>query len=403
MASIRKRRWTHKGIEREAWVLDYTDQNGKRRQKTFEKKKDADAYRTRIVSEIQRGEHLPTSESAAIENVARLYIENCELRFRDGTLSFATLYQRKCVVKNYIVPHFGKKKLAELTYRDVEGLRDMAVDQGRGVRRTRSIMQIFRGVELFGRRRGFTAKCVTDDVLQDAPAGRSAPIAVMDVQQVRVVMETVANPIRWWRTRPRRLLEIAVHLAAFCGLRFGEIRGLTLDNVDIDAQVIRVRYSLEQWRDVLKEPKTKAGIRDVPMPKHIAKLLSDWIEDYYVENDRRILLTQSDGSGRPVQQVTLSNSWRRLQVHAGVWTKGKGKAFHFHSLRHFAASYMIEHRLSLPDVASLLGHEKFDMTLQVYAHPIVGGHRRHQAFEQMASGLLAAPSAANVQHEAITA
>ena len=37
---------------------------------------------------------------------------------------------------------------------------------------------------------------------------------------------------------------------------------------------------------------------------------------------------------------------------------------HFHALRHFAASWMIENGLPLPEVASLLGHSKFDTTLQ---------------------------------------
>jgi hypothetical protein len=35
MASIRKRVWTSRGIERSAWVVDYFDQRGKRRLKTF--------------------------------------------------------------------------------------------------------------------------------------------------------------------------------------------------------------------------------------------------------------------------------------------------------------------------------------------------------------------------------
>jgi hypothetical protein len=35
MASIRKREWTSRGQARSAWVVDYVDQGGKRRLKTF--------------------------------------------------------------------------------------------------------------------------------------------------------------------------------------------------------------------------------------------------------------------------------------------------------------------------------------------------------------------------------
>jgi integrase len=47
--SIRKRTWkTAKGDAREAWVVDYVDQTGKRRLKTFKKKKEADGNQSSV-------------------------------------------------------------------------------------------------------------------------------------------------------------------------------------------------------------------------------------------------------------------------------------------------------------------------------------------------------------------
>ena len=60
---------------------------------------------------------------------------------------------------------------------------------------------------------------------------------------------------------------------------------------------------------------------------------------------------------------------------------------HFHALRHFAASMMVDHGLPLTEVALLLGHSTFDMTLQVYAHPIAGGNRRSEAMQKIAAAL----------------
>jgi integrase len=59
--SIRKRTWkTTKGDAKEAWVVDYVDQAGKRRLKTFSKKKDADVCVAKTISgrnggEVRRG------------------------------------------------------------------------------------------------------------------------------------------------------------------------------------------------------------------------------------------------------------------------------------------------------------------------------------------------------------
>jgi hypothetical protein len=44
MASVRKRSWKSGGEMKTAWVADYLDQAGKRRLKTFERKKEADLW-----------------------------------------------------------------------------------------------------------------------------------------------------------------------------------------------------------------------------------------------------------------------------------------------------------------------------------------------------------------------
>ena len=46
--SVRKRKWTTRnGEAKEAWIVDYFDQEGDRHIQTFERKKDADAYARR--------------------------------------------------------------------------------------------------------------------------------------------------------------------------------------------------------------------------------------------------------------------------------------------------------------------------------------------------------------------
>ncbi|WP_175424495.1 hypothetical protein [Azospirillum brasilense] len=55
---------------------------------------------------------------------------------------------------------------------------------------------------------------------------------------------------------------------------------------------------------------------------------------------------------------------------------------------HFAASFMILNGLPVTDVAALLGHRKFDTTLQIYAHPITSGYRRTETVDRMAQTLL---------------
>ena len=76
--SVRKRVWkTSKGEAKEAWVVDYADQAGKRRLKTFKRKKDADAFEAKARVEVREGVHTPDSESVTISEAANLWLISC--------------------------------------------------------------------------------------------------------------------------------------------------------------------------------------------------------------------------------------------------------------------------------------------------------------------------------------
>ena len=60
-----------------------------------------------------------------------------------------------------------------------------------------------------------------------------------------------------------------------------------------------------------------------------------------------------------------SQLWRPLLDHAGLGASADDKRFHFHALRHFNASVMVDRGMPLPIVARMLGHSLVDMTLRV--------------------------------------
>ena len=53
---IRKRTWTTSlGESKEAWIIDYTDGQGHRHIKTFDRKKEADAFHATVKVDIRAG------------------------------------------------------------------------------------------------------------------------------------------------------------------------------------------------------------------------------------------------------------------------------------------------------------------------------------------------------------
>src|ERR1700730_10042029 len=76
--SVRKRTWkTATGEVRQAWVADYADLAGKRRLKTFKRKKDADAFEAKASVEIEEGVHTPASASITVAKAADLWLQSC--------------------------------------------------------------------------------------------------------------------------------------------------------------------------------------------------------------------------------------------------------------------------------------------------------------------------------------
>jgi hypothetical protein len=87
--SVRKRTWKNAiGETKEAWVVDYVDQQGKRHNETFQRKKDADAH------------------SITIATAAEDWYVELEGRERP------TVAQYRAHVTHQILPRLGNERLA---------------------------------------------------------------------------------------------------------------------------------------------------------------------------------------------------------------------------------------------------------------------------------------------------
>src|SRR5262249_16953024 len=96
---------------KEAWVVNYTDQSGKRRLKTFAKKKLADAFAATVRIQVQHGVHTADSESVTVAEAGRLWITTAE----KNKLERATVegYQQHLAL--HIAPYLGRVKLSQLS------------------------------------------------------------------------------------------------------------------------------------------------------------------------------------------------------------------------------------------------------------------------------------------------
>ena len=110
--SVRKRAWTtSRGVEKEAWVVDYVDQAGRRHLKTFAKKKSADNFEATANVEVQAGVHTADSDSVTVAKAGKLWIETCE----HADLERTTVDAYRQHLRLHIEPYLGHLKLSQLS------------------------------------------------------------------------------------------------------------------------------------------------------------------------------------------------------------------------------------------------------------------------------------------------
>lgn len=401
MAKVSKREWTApNGEKKSAWVVRYLCE-GKHKSKQFEKKRDADIFRVKLEGQLSLGVASINSPAVKVSDACDEFLKASEVRVRDGRISLAHLRNLTRAVNLSIVPHLGKVLLRDLRQADVERFyAAMVREDGLAPVTARERIVKLGQVCEFGRAagRGWLSERPVEDARKALKGIKADPVRTFTPEQVLLVLKACENKRKFQHSRTHRLIRCFVHLAAFCGMRYGEISGLTRSQVDIQARCIRVRHSLNQ-DDILKGPKTRAGVRDLDIPPHLVSLLSNWMASDYIPNQRELLfrtaLSRTDkGPGGFINCSSFHQSyWRPVLEEAGLLS-GDGNELHFHALRHFASSWLMANGMPVPDVAAYLGHASFDTTLQVYAHPLLSRPGRASLIGAMASKLLSAPSTA---------
>ncbi len=147
---------------------------------------------------------------------------------------------------------------------------------------------------------------------------------------------------------------LAIKLAAFLGLRRGEICGIHVNDVSLSRERLFIRRSVVLSHDkkwIEKEPKTKAGRREMIIPPF---LKDDFEQAIYRKqpNDKLVDLVPSQ----------ISDNFETMVRQAGI------QKCTFHALRHYFASIMLANNVPNKYAMEMMGHETSNMLERVYQH-----------------------------------
>ncbi|MCP3732018.1 site-specific integrase [Sphingomonas sp. MG17] len=393
MASVNKRKWTKPdGSTGEAWIVRYKD-GPAHRQKTFERKKEADAFARKVENEMEAGTHVSRARSRTISQLIDEVLADLGRRRDEGQVGESYVKQNRITLA-YARLHLGHVVAADLTWQQVDdygrklrGMKSRVYGQPLSAGTIQLAMAALNLAVGFGVRRGYAARNVVGDAMKELGSLPAAAIETFTQDEIRLLLGTIEDRPAHISRRGQALMRCMVYLAVMCGLRKGEILALTWDDIDFKAGQVRVSKSLTP-ADLLKGPKTASGRRVVPLSRLAAQALEQWRR--FAVLDGRGLLFRTKG-GTAITDTFYRDAWYPLLRRAQIATNSKVGHRHFHALRHFAGSAWLDAGVPLPEVSRMLGHANVMITARVYSHVIQEVHHRADQLDACAANLLAAP------------
>lgn len=181
---------------------------------------------------------------------------------------------------------------------------------------------------------------------------------------------------------------LLAYFALFSGLRRGELLALRWDDIDFDKCQIRVSRAL-YWKNnqpYIKEPKTEAGVRIVPLLDPLKKVLNPGKGYVFPGND-----------GKPMTKTVIRTRWNNYCRAAGLveeekhFKEGKNGRLYcstkyvnrlgLHQLRHAFATICFDAGLPARDTMDIMGHSSIKVTEDIYTH--IRESRRESTAEKL--------------------
>ena len=389
--SVRKRQWTTgKGVAKEAWVVDYADANGKRRLKTFPRKKEADNFASATKVEVRQGLHVADRESITIEEAGELWLAHTDAL----GLERATRDAYRQHLTYHIAPLIGRSRLSRFNVPDARAFEDRLRDEGRSPAMVRRVMRSLGSILADSQEHGLVARNVARELRSRRGSAHEKRADKRQRGRLKIG-EDIPTP-----AEIRSILNAAtghwkplLMTAALTGLRASEIRGLRWSDLDLAKKVLHVRQRADRYNQI-GQPKSEAGEREIPLPPSLVDALASWQKEQAKgkKTEGKMGLVFPTGAGNIESLGNIINrGLHPAQLAAGVTVpsldkRGKpqlgddgqpmvsAKYTGMHALRHFFASWCINRRadggLELPAKVAQerLGHASIVMTLDTYGH-----------------------------------
>jgi len=179
----------------------------------------------------------------------------------------------------------------------------------------------------------------------------------------------------------------AIAVIASSGLRKVEALALTWDDVDLDAGTLRVRATLGRFDRsiVISSPKSAKSRRVIRLSPRVVTLLRAHRKNQNAERIRAANVWHESGfvftteTGQPIDPRNLLRVLQNAAGRVGLADVS------VHTLRHSAATALLEAGIGIKTVSDQLGHASVAITGDIYQH--VSDHAAQAAADALANAI----------------
>ena len=315
---------------------------------TFNFKADASAYLSKVETELRRGLWI---DPMGARILFREWVEEWSQTIVD--LRPSSRVRDLGYLRRYLLPRFGELELGEVDHMLVQTW--VAELNALGLAPSTTT----KAAQLMGK------------IMRSAVQAGLLPVSPCDgVRLPRIERKEMrfltASEVDGLAAAIHPRYRAAVLLAAYGGLRAGELFGLRAKRVDLLRRRVQVAETVVDVGGHLHfgPPKTRAGNRMVPLPRVAAEPLGEHLATFARQPEDLVF---SAPEGGPVQL----NVWRRRFWVPALKSAGLGH-LRPHDLRHTAVALWIAAGANPKEVAVRAGHTSVSFTLDRYGHLFPG-------------------------------
>jgi integrase len=327
--------------------------NGAQKWKTFNKRRAAERFLASVVKASHEGVYEDVVPTPMGEVFDRWLTHSLDVRVQQRRLKPSTAKSYRCMVEQHLRPAFKdvrSDRLRRTVIEDWEAARAKEIEAGTlSPKYYNNVLNLLSVIVKWARGRSFLAH----DPLFGVKRARRDDIerVYLEPSQIPELL-SAADDVRD---------STILYLAAYSGMRRGELFGLKW--IDVDWQHGQVRVSRSLYQGALTTPKTKNSVRTIDLPPSVLAALAIYRAFYPSIADGFVFRTPDGAALDP-------DNWSKRQFAAiakraaaeGLPTIG------LHGLRHTYASLLINQGESLKYTSRQLGHGSVMITADLYGH-----------------------------------